>query len=107
MLPIPERPCQILSTDVFDWDDKLHSALVDSCSGWFEIDPIKDMTSDTIINVLKVHFATHGVPEKLFSDNARYYISAQFQNLSKTWNFEHLTSSPRYPQSNDLAERAV
>ena len=107
MLPIPECPWQVLSTEVFEWDSKLYLVLVDSYSGWFEIDPIKDMTSDTIISVLKVHFATHVVPEKLFSDNARYYISTQFQNVSKTWNFEHLTSSPRYPQSNGLTERAV
>ena len=35
MLPIPERPWQILSTDVFEWDNKLYSVLVDLYSGWF------------------------------------------------------------------------
>ena len=106
MLPMPEHPWQILSTDIFEWDNKLYSVLVDSYSGGFEIDPIKGMTSDTISSVLKIHFATHGVPENLLSDNARYYISTQFQN-SKTWNSEHLTCSPRYLHSNGLAERAV
>ena len=78
MLPIPEHPWQILSTDVFKWNNKLYSVLAD----WYS-----DMSSVTIISVLKVHFATHGVLENLFSDNARYYISTRFQNFSKTWNF--------------------
>ena len=79
LLPIPDRPWQILSTDVFEWNNQVYQVLVDSYSGWFEIDPLKDTTSDTIISVLKPHFATHGVPEKLYSDNATYYMSAQFQ----------------------------
>ena len=56
MLPIPERPWQILSTDVFEWDNKLYSVLVYSYSGWFEIDPIKDMTSDTVFQCVKSSF---------------------------------------------------
>ena len=106
LLPIPDHPWQILS-DVFEWDQKLFSVLVDSYSGWFEIDQIKDTTSETIINTLKPHFAAQGVPEKLFSDNASYYASESFHNFAQNWSFSHVTSSPRYPQSNGLAERAV
>ena len=85
----------------------MYQVLVDSYSGWFEIDPLKNITSETIISVLKPHFATHGVPEKLYSDNATYYMSAKFQQFCANWNIEHVTSSPRYAQSNGLAERAV
>ena len=34
LLPIPNRPWQILSTDIFEWDHNLYSVLVDSYSGW-------------------------------------------------------------------------
>ena len=85
----------------------MYQALVDSYSGWFEIDPLNDTTSDTIISVLKPHFATHGVPEKLYSDNATYYMSAKFQQFCANWIIDHVTSCPRYAQSNGLAERAV
>ena len=34
-------------------------------------------------------------------------MSKQFQSFAKQWGFKHLTSSPRYPQSNGKAEATV
>ncbi|VDH88954.1 Hypothetical predicted protein [Mytilus galloprovincialis] len=56
---------------------------------------------------MKSIFARHGIPEVLVSDNARYYTSSKFQEFAKSWEFKHITSSPRYQQSNGLAERTV
>ena len=56
---------------------------------------------------LKKQFATHGVPRLLISDNGPQFKLRVFSNFAKLWGFEHITSSPRYPQSNGLAERAV
>ncbi len=81
--------------------------LVDSYSGWFEIDQLPNMTSATIITRLKHHFATHGAPQQLMTDNAAYFTSREFQEFARIWDFFHVTSSPHYPQSNGLAERAV
>ena len=52
-------------------------------------------------------FATHGSPQSLMSDNARQFTSAEFKNFATQWDINHITSSPTYPQSNGLAERAV
>ena len=91
MLPIPERAWQIISTDVFDCNNQQYLVLVDSYSGWFEINVLKE----TIVKILKKKFATHGVPQKLYSDNASYYMSSKLNNFASQWNFEHITSSPR------------
>ena len=50
-----------------------------------------------------------GIPSKLITDaNTRYFVSAkEFEQFSKRWNFEHSTSSPRYPRGNVHAEKAV
>ena len=34
-------------------------------------------------------------------------MSAQFQQFCANWNIDHVTSSPRYAQSNGLDERVV
>ena len=46
-----------------------------------------------------------GYQEVVASDNGPQYSSAAFQDFSKE--YDHVTSSPKYPQANDEAERAV
>ena len=65
------------------------------------------MTSATIIRKLSAHFARHGIPETVFSDNGTNFASTEFQMFAKNWDFKHVTSSPEFPQSNGLAERSV
>ena len=41
------------------------------------------------------------------SDNGPQYNSDRFKKFEKDWNFEHVFSSPHYPQSNGKAENAI
>ncbi|GFO09928.1 integrase core domain protein [Plakobranchus ocellatus] len=65
------------------------------------------MKSSTLIAHFKEIFARFGIPEKLISDNAANYTSQEFEEFLKNWDVDHITSSPRYPQSNGFAERMV
>ena len=64
-------------------------------------------TSLNIIEALKDIFARHGIPETVVSDNGPQYSSLEFSQFSQIYNFQHITSSPYYPQSNGHVEREV
>ena len=66
-----------------------------------------DQTSKEVIHKLKAHFARNGIPETVTSDNGPCYNSKEFAEFSQAYGFEHITSSPGYPQSNGKAESAV
>uniref|UniRef100_A0A669EUY2 Gypsy retrotransposon integrase-like protein 1 n=1 Tax=Oreochromis niloticus TaxID=8128 RepID=A0A669EUY2_ORENI len=104
---VPDLPWSTVATDIFEWHCQHYLVVVDSYSGWFEIDLLKDLTSATVIKKLKRHFSVHGAPHTLISDNGRQFTSQRFKDFASQWDFRHVTSSPEYPQSNGLAERAV
>ncbi|CAC5389777.1 unnamed protein product [Mytilus coruscus] len=104
---LPSRPWEKVATDVFDFKNRQYLLIVDYYSKFFEVSMLNNLTSDTVMMNMKSIFARHGIPEVLVSDNARYYTSSKFQEFAKSWEFNHITSSPRYQQSNGLAERTV
>ena len=67
----------------------------------------KDVNSSQTILQLKRIFSRHGILDILFTDNGPQFDSCEFANFSTDCQFQHLTSSSRYPQSNGEVERAV
>ena len=104
---VPHRPWCIITSDLFTWNRTEYLVTADSYSGWFELNSMTNTTSKAVITKLKSHFARFGVPDELYSDNGPQYASTEFKNFSQIWGFKHITSSPGYPQSNGLAEKAV
>jgi transposase InsO family protein len=105
--PIPERPWQVVATDLFQWNNQQYVLVVDYLSRYFEIALLSSTTAISVITHLKSIFAKHGIPEKVISDNGPQYSAEQFSQFAKEWGFQHSTSSPKYPQSNGLAEKTV
>ena len=60
-----------------------------------------------MIGKLKKRFATHGIPDTFHSDNGPPFNSNEFSAFAAMYEFEHVTSSPEYPQSNGKVENAV
>lgn len=106
---IPKRPWSVVGTDLFTSPvgDEQYLITVNYYSNFWEVDRLEDSSSKTVIRKLKQNFARHGIPDKLISDNGPQYTSEYFRSFSRKWDFEHVTSSPGYPQSNGLAESAV
>ena len=60
-----------------------------------------------MIEALKSIFCDVRVPDKLISDNARYFVSDEFEEFTAKWNIVHVMLSPRYPQGNSHIEKAM
>ena len=104
---LPSRPWSKLGADIFELGSQQFLIMVDYWSSYFEVQELKRSTSASVIHAFKVQFARHGIPEVLVTDNGTQFSSSEFATFAKTWGFEHITSSPRYPQSNGKAENSV
>ena len=83
------------------------TVIVDYYSRWVEYRKLNSLTSEHTTEVLKEVFATHGIPELILTDNGPQFSAESFAQFAKSYGFTHTTSSPRFPQANGEAERAV
>ncbi|XP_028406774.1 uncharacterized protein K02A2.6-like [Dendronephthya gigantea] len=93
--------------DLFELGKQHFVLLVDHWSGFFEVQELTRTTADKVIVACKVQFARHGIPDTVITDNGPQFSAAEFSTFANDWQFKHVTSSPRYPQSNGRAENAV
>ena len=80
---------------------------IDYYNKWVDIMKLDNETSKDVITHLKSMFARYGVPDLVISDNGPQYANAEFAAFSKSYEFQHHTSSPYHVPSNGEAERAV
>jgi hypothetical protein len=105
--PTPSLPWQELTADFFHFRGENYLLIVDRYSRFPEIAKVTSSTAEMVIVQFKSVFARHGIPETLLTDNGPPFSSLAFRQFAKAWGFRHDTSSPRYPQSNGMAERYV
>ena len=72
----------------------------------FEL-PLPSLATSSVITAFKTIFSDTGIPMTLVTDNTLCFTSEEFSNFVQSWNFTHVTSSPRYPKGNAHAEKAV
>nr|XP_039253356.1 uncharacterized protein K02A2.6-like [Styela clava] len=104
----PTRPWSRIGADFFYYKGNNYLLAVDYYYRDVEICIVtKNVdTAETVLEMKKI-FSRHGICDVLFSDNGPQFDSRQFKEFAKEWNFEHITSSPKYSQSNGETERAV
>ena len=109
MMPhnVPDRPWAQVGADLFQLNGHHYLLLVDYYSGFIEVSILTSTTSKQVITHCKSHFSRHGIPDLLITDNGPQFSSDEFKQFSSDYNMEHRTSSPLYPQSNGMAEKAV
>ncbi|KAF2887888.1 hypothetical protein ILUMI_18284 [Ignelater luminosus] len=85
---IPNRPWKKVACNLFNIGRDAYLLVVHYYSKYIEIAKLEDSTS-------------------IISDNGPQFTSRLFKKFSQEWEFQHITSSPLYPQSNGLVERNV
>ena len=96
-----------MGADLCDFQGRTLLVVSDYYSNYIEVEKVSNVTTSGVTKALKAMYARYGVPDTLVTDNGPQFASAEFAMFAKTWGFEHITSSPRYPQSNGKAENAV
>ena len=102
-----QRPWSKVGVDICYMDDRILLVIVDYFSNFIEVCRLNTKTTVCIIRELQNVFARFGVPDQLMSDNEPQFCTEEFAKFTRKWNFDHITSSPRYPQSNGKVENAV
>ena len=52
-------------------------------------------------------FFEPGIFSRVVSDNGPQYSSEAFKEFDQQWQFDHITSSPKFPKSNGFIERQI
>ena len=108
MIPhqIPNRAWKKLGCDLFEYDGKKYLLVIDYYSKYLEMSDMQDGSAETVVQELKAIFARHGIPQELVADNVPFN-SASFKKFASDWDVKVTFSSPRYAQSNGMAESGV
>lgn len=104
---LPTRPWQIISMDLFTQAGKDFLIMVDHYSDFWEIELLLDLSAETTVLRCKAQLARHGQPDRVITDCGAQFDCETFRRVTKHWDFDHIKSSPRYPNSNGKAESAV
>ena len=104
---LPDYPWQMVAADLFELNGAKYLTVVDYFSCFPEVVRLSSTTSTVVIVTLKSMFARFGIPEVVRSGNGPQFSSLDFARFANWYGFRHVTSSPRYPQSNGLVERTV
>ena len=86
---------------------RIFIVLVDAHSKWLDVVPVSAATSTITIEKLRVIFATHGLPQRIVTDNGTVFTSEEFESFLCANGIAHTRTAPYHPASNGLAERAV
>ncbi|UYV60634.1 K02A2.6-like, partial [Cordylochernes scorpioides] len=104
----PTRPWQKIGMDLFKFENKWYLVVIDYYSRFPEVVQLDRLTANVVVRGCKSIFARHGIPETVVSDNGTQFGAArEFANFARQYGFTHVTSSPRFPQSNGMAEAGV
>lgn len=102
----PKYPLQRVGIDLFEWGGKDFVSVYDAYSNHLSVRQLQSKSSSCLVETLTGIFDVVGYPSIIRADN-NPFNSASFKAFGSKYNIRIKYSSPRYPQSNGLAEKGV
>ena len=103
---IPQLRFQKIACDILEFGHKVFLVLVDYFSHWIELRPLQSKSSLSIIDAMQEVFSRFGYPQEIIADN-NPFSSFECRNYYRSKEISIITSTPHYPKSNGMAEKAV
>ncbi|XP_055523239.1 uncharacterized protein K02A2.6-like [Wyeomyia smithii] len=99
-------PFNRVGTDLFEYAGKDYVVVIDAYSGYVFAEALHEKTARHVADTLDRIFLRYGCPTYIRCDNVPFNSSAFIEYANRT-NVAFVFSSPRFPQSNGLAEKGV
>ncbi|XP_028164361.1 uncharacterized protein K02A2.6-like [Ostrinia furnacalis] len=103
---IPKLRFSKIGADILEFAKKPYLVVVDYFSHWLELIPLPDKSAKSVISGFIEIFSRFGFPVEIVSDN-NPFNSKECLDYFKSKDICLTTSSPHYPRSNGMAEKAV
>ncbi|CAH0717682.1 unnamed protein product, partial [Brenthis ino] len=104
--PVPSRPYQRVGMDFFQLGNYSYLIIVVYLLAWFDVVKVPYKTASETIKSIKPIFATHGITNEIVADNMPF-SSFEFEQFCQGLEIKLTNTSPHYPQSNGMVEKAV
>ena len=106
---MPSTPFEAVVADYFEFRGSKYLAIGDRLTGWTEAYSVKKGVEGArgLIAMLRLSFATFGVPVELSSDGGPEFGAKETRDFLRRWGVKHRMSSAYFAQSNGRAELAV
>ena len=104
---IPLRSWEVVGADVFHLKNKHYLCIVDYNSKFPVIKRLEGLSSDNLINAVKIIFAEYGIPQKIISDLGTNFVADRFWQVCNSINIEQVISSAYHHQSNRQVKACI
>ena len=104
---VPQGSWEKLGIDFFEFQSTTYLLIADYYSRFPVIRKVRSTTASATTEILKQVFSEYGVPQTAMTDNRPPFSSKEFAAFVNQYRFDHIASSPHYPQSNGFIERMV
>ncbi|KAM7291848.1 uncharacterized protein ISCGN_028419 [Ixodes scapularis] len=98
--PSPELPWQQLGIEFFQFNGQNFLRIIDYFSRYSEVITLRNTSCSSVVEAVKSVVARFSIPALIRSDNDPEFTAQEFADFGRDYGFKHVTSSPRYPQSN-------